>query len=657
MTLVAFCLAVSIQAQAVTSQNVYADPSACKACHAAIAETYSRTPMARSFGRIDPGASIPPLKQPFRHEPSNQTFSLASHNNRTYLRREEATANNILEKQIDYWFGSGNHARSYISRTAAGDLVELPLTWYAENGGYWAMSPAYDYPQHAGFSRKITYRCMFCHNAYPSLQTAAERLDNATRWPQKLPQGIDCQRCHGPGLQHVKSPTRANIINPARLSTTRQSEVCPQCHLETTNAPLPAFVKRANRPVFSYKPGEPLEDYGLHFDHAPGTGHDDKFEFAGAPYRLHQSACYLKSNNNLTCTTCHNPHATTSTADYDRACKNCHPSLSPTHEPKQDCTTCHMSKGRPDDAIHVTITDHRISARPPRHRPDPPVERNGSNTPPYRGPVRLYYPKQRSASNQPEPPPQEQQQPDLRKAIALTPWNNELHKQLAASLTASGRTSEALEVLKAAVAADPDAGDLHSNLGLTLQRMGDLQAAEKSLREAVRLRPEIPAIRVNLGTLLARTNNNWPAAKYEFEQALRSTAAATPEVTAAAAAAEVHSAYGTALMAHGDLPQARQHFETALRIKPELWNTHNNLGTLLEKIGDRPLAIQHYRMATSIRPDFAVAHYNLGIALAAAHTFTEARHSLETAQKLANLNNDRALSASAQAAIRRLPPR
>ena len=212
---------VWLAAGSVAAQEAgYADPAACKPCHAAIAESYSKTPMARSFGRIEAGAALPGLQQPFRHEPSNQTFSLISRNGRTFLRREE-NGSHVLEKQIDYWFGSGKHARSYISRTVAGDLLELPVTWYSENGGYWAMSPAYDFAQHAGFSRKITYRCMFCHNAYPSLAKSADRCDTATRWPAQLPEGIDCQRCHGPGLAHVEAPPRGNILNPAKLSADR----------------------------------------------------------------------------------------------------------------------------------------------------------------------------------------------------------------------------------------------------------------------------------------------------------------------------------------------------------------------------------------------------------------------------------------------------
>jgi len=75
--------------------------------------------------------------------------------------------------------------------------------------------------------------------------------------------------------------------------------------------------------MFSYRPGEPLSDYILHFDHAPGTALDDKFEIAGSGYRLFKSACFLKSNGAMTCTTCHDPHG--ATKQYVAACLDCHP--------------------------------------------------------------------------------------------------------------------------------------------------------------------------------------------------------------------------------------------------------------------------------------------------------------------------------------------
>ncbi len=51
---------------------------------------------------------------------------------------------NVDEKRVDYVLGSGNHAKTYLHLTEKNTLQELPLGWYAEKGGYWAMNPGYD---------------------------------------------------------------------------------------------------------------------------------------------------------------------------------------------------------------------------------------------------------------------------------------------------------------------------------------------------------------------------------------------------------------------------------------------------------------------------------------------------------------------------------
>src|SRR4029077_6997552 len=95
----------------------------------------------------------------------------------------------------------------------------------------------------------------------------------------------------GASLQEI----RGGIVNPARLNPKLQMEVCMQCHLETTSGRIPAAVQRFNRGPFSFVPGEPLGDFVISFDHAPGTGHDDKFEAVSSVYRLRQSQCFAKS--------------------------------------------------------------------------------------------------------------------------------------------------------------------------------------------------------------------------------------------------------------------------------------------------------------------------------------------------------------------------
>jgi hypothetical protein len=113
--------------------------------------------------------------------------------------------------------------------------------------------------------REIGYECMFCHNAYPQIPPGHEEPGAEPLYAGELPEGIDCQRCHGPGGGHVRAAqqgmnpdaVRRAIVNPARLSPERQMEVCLQCHLETTSKPLPHSIVRYNRGPFSYRRGEP----------------------------------------------------------------------------------------------------------------------------------------------------------------------------------------------------------------------------------------------------------------------------------------------------------------------------------------------------------------------------------------------------------------
>ena len=44
---------------------------------------------------------------------------------------------------------------------------------------------------------------MSCHNGYP--RTPVEDDGCGPRFGDTLPEGIDCQRCHGPGQAHVEA--------------------------------------------------------------------------------------------------------------------------------------------------------------------------------------------------------------------------------------------------------------------------------------------------------------------------------------------------------------------------------------------------------------------------------------------------------------------
>src|SRR5258708_8921490 len=131
------------------------------------------------------------------------------------------------------------------------------------------MNPGYDNPAQPNSRRKIDYECMGCHNAYPKIPGSHEQLRAEPLYSGELPQGIDCQRCHGPGDGHARDPRNGGIVNPARLTLERQAELCMQCHLETTSFPFPHTVEKFGHRPFSYQPGEDLTTWLAFFDHQP----------------------------------------------------------------------------------------------------------------------------------------------------------------------------------------------------------------------------------------------------------------------------------------------------------------------------------------------------------------------------------------------------
>ena len=337
----------------------------------------------------------------FYHEASDRHYTLLERDGKFYQRRHQigpgGREENVFEREIQYVVGSGNHAKTFLYRTADGRLLELPLAWYAEGGGSWAMNPGYDHPNHPDFRREIPrVHVLSVATRFPPAPSGWQRPG----FPAELPAG-SLPRCWS-GRDHIQAAGGANreqirkaIVNPSHLSTERQLEICMQCHLETTSARLPNSILRWDRGVFSFRPGEPLSAYAVYFDHAQGSGRDDKFEIASQAYRFRKSACFEKSAGKLTCTTCHDPHERPSTQRAILACRTCHPSIDriARHPQGADCTGCHMQKRRTEDVAHVVMTDHFIQRIPPRGDPlAPRRERTETEQDVYQGPVALYYP-------------------------------------------------------------------------------------------------------------------------------------------------------------------------------------------------------------------------------------------------------------------------
>ena len=191
-----------------------------------------------------------------------------------------------------------------------------------------------------------------------------------------MPEGIDCQRCHGPVASHIQAAQakhakaddlRAAIVNPARLTASRQLEVCMQCHLETTSMNLPESITRFERRPFSYLPSEPLGSFKTFFDRTPGAS-QKPFEIAQSAYRLRNrnasTAAMAPSRASLATTRTpppearKPPHITKLLAlPFRRACQV---GDEPNAYGRRGLRGCHMRKRRTSDVIHAVMTDHLI---------------------------------------------------------------------------------------------------------------------------------------------------------------------------------------------------------------------------------------------------------------------------------------------------------
>lgn len=547
----------------------YVPDRACATCHTRIAESYRQKGMARAFFRPRAATDIEDFSAPpFFHAPSRQHLQITREGERLVFRRWLADAagrrSHVFEQEIDWILGSGNNARTYLYRTGSGEIFQLPLAWYTQTRS-WGMPPGYDRPDHDGVLRRVRRECLFCHDAYPELPAGADAAGMPHAFPAELPEGLGCQRCHGPGAEHVWLATggigpaaeiRAAIFNPARLPKARQDEVCMTCHLQPSVA-LPG-LRRFGRGDFSYRAGEPLSDYLVQVDvEEEGQAPSERFEINHHAYRLRQSRCFRESGGGLGCVDCHDPHRVVPKVEMgtrvDGVCRSCHASL-PAKHAAEGCASCHMPRRRTQDVVRVLMTDHRIQRGPggpellaPLAERDPvltelKILEGGPLAGIYRAAAVVRTAGSRDATDflrrklaetrLPDPDPWldlAQAQLNQRRFAEAEATLAALRERrpddllalewLALARAGQGKLDEAIELTRAALARGSGRAEGEYNLGRMLAAKGAREEAAEHLARAVALRPNLAAGWFHLGEVRAAQGRKEEAAEC-YERAL-----------------------------------------------------------------------------------------------------------------------------------------
>ena len=321
----------------------YLGPQACAPCHAARVTEFERTAHARACRRPTDGPMPPgfdPGRGTYVTADPGLRFEMARRGDEFFQTAVQRTPDGERRStaRIDLVYGA--HQADEVFFSWRGDRLYELMTVWLHPSHEWANTP-YDRHGSGGFARETTTRCLECHNTWFA---HVPGTTNQYR-PDSFVLGVTCERCHGPGKDHVafhqahpEAPAHA-IVQPATLDRDRLTEVCTQCHGNYT---------KPRGPTFSYRPGRPLADYYRLAE----TTHPEQDHVANQVKYLRESKCYQQSDS-LTCTTCHDPHRPHEpgqSAAGLRSCLKCHQPEACGDRPnlpaavRDDCTGCHMRK-------------------------------------------------------------------------------------------------------------------------------------------------------------------------------------------------------------------------------------------------------------------------------------------------------------------------
>ncbi len=368
----------ALAARAATNAPAYVGMASCGKCHAEIHRQWTHS---RHSKMVQP-ATKDSVQGDFKLanvKLRGEDYGLRQRNGVFYITESYLTGK-PQEHRIDYTLGN-RRIQHYLTTLADGKVIVLPPSWDVLRKGWFHNLDIADPDEVEGVQVQVWNKnCYSCHVSQQEKNFDVETNEYKTSW---LDFGTNCERCHGPGSEHVAHYSAPNppkgrardIVVQTRLDPVRNTMVCAQCHSFRDT-----FAKGFSAGADYYNYFLPILEYDQPRDKDPAYWADGRTRrFSNDAYGLWQSECFLKGG--ATCVACHssvheveiekNPQLRPTA---NALCTRCHTAIGEaiaahTHHPLgsagSSCVECHMP--RTVYSIKAEIRDHSMSIPVPEN--------------------------------------------------------------------------------------------------------------------------------------------------------------------------------------------------------------------------------------------------------------------------------------------------
>jgi tetratricopeptide (TPR) repeat protein len=336
--------------------GVYLGETRCARCHASVAKAMLGTRHTATIQYGEGLKNVPIADQPMPDPGDPKIVHLVSRVG-DKITFESKIDDGLYRLVVDYAFGTTGRYLTMVGHDEQGNHRATRLSYHRNGADVgWDVS-AGDQVHH---KRREDYRGRPVDVAYGTIKCVAchstnVRFGKQRTGPETADRGIGCERCHGPGGNHVAAVEAGladlAIVNPSDAPGAASDNVCVECH---------------NLNAASFELSTPREDPA--WVRSPGK-------------TLTWSRCYTESGGALRCLTCHEAHQPSKTVPtyYESKCLTCHsgtPAVDSASSigregasqlvcpinARADCLRCHMPKV-PNALLHTELTDHFIRVR------------------------------------------------------------------------------------------------------------------------------------------------------------------------------------------------------------------------------------------------------------------------------------------------------